>query len=238
MGRGQAARSPTAPTSNLISPLQFGFRRSSPATRAKYVSGEGQTYPLPFPHHVQRHVLAMDGQHYLLADVAEVFDMHDTTLRKLRWRYPEVFRGSYYARCGGIAIYLYTDGDLHRISKHLAERSAAGCGRRGRRRMWSVAEARERERAQLRTNYYRRRAEALAAKGDAAGAKTYLDRRETLLDSLREQSMLRTQELMATRTIGDGRRPRPSPAERASSTSMLMRIRPKACDVDVDWSRS
>jgi hypothetical protein len=108
-------------------------------------------------------------------------------------------------------IYVYTEGDIDRISKHLAERSAAGCGKRGRPWMWSPAEAKQRERAQLRTNYYRRRAEALAAKGDATRAKTYLDRRETLLDSLREQSMLRTQELMATRTIGDGRRPPPFP---------------------------
>jgi hypothetical protein len=75
--------------------------------------------------------------------------------------------------------------------------------------MWSAAEAKERERAQLRTNYYRRRAEALAAKGDAAGAKTYLDRRETLLDRLHAQSMHRTQELLAMRTMGDGRKPRP-----------------------------
>jgi hypothetical protein len=108
-----------------------------------------------------------------------------------------------------LAIYLYTDADIDRISSHLAERSAAGCGRRGRPRMWSAAEAKERERAQLRTNYYRRRAEALVAKGDAAKAKTYLDRREALLDSLHQQSMLRSQELIAVRTIGDGRKPRP-----------------------------
>jgi hypothetical protein len=75
--------------------------------------------------------------------------------------------------------------------------------------MWTAAEARERERAQLRTNYYRRRAEALLARGDADRAKTYLDKREAVLGSLREQSMLRTQELVATRTIGDGRKPRP-----------------------------
>jgi hypothetical protein len=151
----------------------------------------------------------MDGQYFLLADVAEMVDVHDTTLRKLRWRCPEVFRGSYYARCGNMPIYLYTDGDIDRISSYLAERSAAGCGKRGRPRMWSAAEAKERERAQLRTNYYRRRAEALPAKGDAARAKTYLDRREAVLDSLHAQSMLLMQELMAMRTIGDGRTPRP-----------------------------
>jgi len=73
--------------------------------------------------------------------------------------------------------------------------------------MSSATEAKERERAQLRTNYHRRRAEALLAKGDAAGARTYLDRREAVLDSLHQQSILRTKELTATRTIGDGRRP-------------------------------
>jgi hypothetical protein len=209
MGRAEADRSAPAPTSDLISPLGLGFRRSAHAARATYVSPDGQVHPLPWPHHVQRHVLALDGQHYLLADVAQIFDMHDSTLRKLRWRHPEVFRGSYYDRCGDIAIYLYTDADIDRISSHLATRSAARGGRRGRPRMWSAAEAKERERAQLRTNYYSRRAEALVAKGDAAKAKTYLDRREALLDSLHQQSMLRSQELIAVRTIGDGRKPRP-----------------------------
>jgi len=47
-------------------------------------------------------------------------------------------------------------------------------------------------------------------KARPARAETYLDRRETLLDNLREQSMLRMQELMAMRTIGDGRKPRPA----------------------------
>jgi hypothetical protein len=75
--------------------------------------------------------------------------------------------------------------------------------------MWSPADAKERERAQLRTNYYRRRAGALLAKGEARGAKTYLDTRETVLDSLHKQSMHRRQELTAMRTIGDGRTPRP-----------------------------
>jgi hypothetical protein len=212
MGRDQADRSATAPSSDAISPLQLGFRRSTHAARATYVGPEGQVYPLRWPHHVQRHVLAMDGEFFLLADVAEICDMHDSTLRKLRWRCPEVFRGSYYGRCGNMPIYLYTDGDIARISAYLAERSAAGCGRRGRPRMWNAAEARERERAQLRTNYYRRRAEALAANGDAARAKTYLDSREALLDSLRRQSMVRTRELMAKRAIGDGRNPRPCSA--------------------------
>jgi hypothetical protein len=136
--------------------------------------------------------------------------MHDSTLRKLRWRCPEVFRGSHYARCGGMRIYLFTGGDIDRISSYLAERSAAGCGKRGRPRMWSPAEAKERERAQLRTNYYRRRAEALAANGDAARAKAYLDRREKLLDILHKQSIHRTQELMVTQKVGDGRKRRPS----------------------------
>jgi len=210
MGRDQADRAATAPTSNLISPLQFGFRRSTHPARATYVSPEGQAYPLPWPHHVQRHVHELDGEFFLLADVAEILDMHDSTLRKLRWRYPEVFRGSYYGRCGGIALYLFTGDDIDRISSYLAERSAAGFGKRGRPRMWSTAEAKDRERAQLRTNYYRRRAEALLAKGDAAQAETYFDMRETLLDSLHKQSMLRTQELTATLTISEGRRRLPS----------------------------
>jgi hypothetical protein len=212
MGRGREDRSATTPTSDLLSPLHFGFR-SRPAARATYVGPDGQVHTLLWPHHVQRHVLAMDGQHYLLADVAQILGLHDSTLRKLRRR-PEVFRGSCYGRCGGIRIYLFTGGDIDRISSHLAERSAAGFGRRGRPRMWSPAEAKERERAQLRTNYYRRRADALAANGDVDRAKTYLDRREALLDSLHQQSMLRMQELMARRTIGDGRKLGPAPARR------------------------
>jgi hypothetical protein len=209
MGRGQADRSATTPTSDLISPLGFGFRRSAHAAAAMYVGPDGQVHPLPFPHHVQRHVLAMDGQHYLLADLAAALDLRDSTLRKLRWRCPEVFRSSYYGRCGNLRIYLYTWADLDRISAYLIQRSAAGFGRRGRPRMWSAAEAKERERAQLRTNYYRRRAEALLAKGDAAKAKTYMDRRETMLNSLHRQSMLRTQELTAMRTIGHGQNGEP-----------------------------
>jgi hypothetical protein len=130
MGLGQAARSATAPARDLISPLGFGFRRSAPAAAAMYVSPDGQVHPLPWPHHVQRHVLEMDEEYFLLADVAEILDMHDSTLRKLRWRCPEVFRGSYYARCGAIALYLYTGADIDRISSYLAERSAAGCGPR------------------------------------------------------------------------------------------------------------
>jgi hypothetical protein len=119
-----------------------------------------------------------------------------------------VFSG-FYGRCGDLAIYLYTLDDIDRISAYLAARSAAGGGRRGRPRMWSAAEAKDRERVQLRTNYYRRRAEALTAKGDAPRAKTYLDKREAVLDSLHKQSMQRRQELIATRTIGHGRTPRP-----------------------------
>jgi hypothetical protein len=37
--------------------------------------------------------------------------------------------------------------------------------------MWSSAEAKEREHAQLRTNYYRRRAEALLAQGEAGSGR-------------------------------------------------------------------
>src|SRR4051812_8833598 len=96
-----------------------------------------------------------------LAEVARTLKIPEDTLRTWRRQKPEIFNPSFMTHFGALPIYLYSADDLEKIRKAAEEHTSE----RGQPRLWSVAEAKDRQRRHVRARYWERRAESLREQG-------------------------------------------------------------------------
>ena len=101
-------------------------------------------------------VRALPGVFYLTSEVADALDTSAATLRRLALAHTDLAPSSttFYGR---LRVDLYNDADVYRLHSHLAAHQS----RRGRPRLWTDQERRERRNAYSAAGYHRRRAARL-----------------------------------------------------------------------------
>lgn len=150
---------------------------------------------------VVRFVRSLDGEYYLLSEVAAALDVPVPTLRRLKTKNSKLWGPSFKTHYGKTLIYLYTPADLARLARRFAkiraEHPAMLTGSLGRPRMWNLAERQERQRRFAQAGYMRKRAQRLRVI-DPVAAKEANRCSRLMIKQLRNEARVRRAEL-ATR---------------------------------------
>ncbi len=131
------------------------------------------------------------GEYLTLPEVARALRIPEETLRSWRKQDPESFDPSEMTYYGSMAIYLYTLEDFERVRTAAAQRDRL----RGRPRLWTAAEAADRQRRGVLARQHELRARQLAGEGDPDRARTSARRAQDLRSELAEEGLLRRQRL-------------------------------------------
>ena len=115
-------------------------------------------------------VRALPGDYYILREVADVLGVTARLLRRLRVSHPELGPAASMMK-GSIRVYLYTPDDVTRLLEHVTAHPPQQASR-----LWTAAEYLERQRGHTAVRYWRRRATALALRGDSDGAQAASER--------------------------------------------------------------
>jgi hypothetical protein len=123
---------------------------------------------------IVRHVRDLDGNLFLVREVANALGISPATVRRVAEIRPDL-RPSAITMFGDMLVPLFTLEDLTRLDRYVAERRAslAAARRRsaGRPRLWSDSERRARRARHCAASYRRRCARALTEAGDLAAAQ-------------------------------------------------------------------
>jgi len=135
------------------------------------------------------HVRGLDGEYYLLSEVARQLDMSQNALRALGRRYPDELGPYGVTYLGQVKIYVYRPEDIDAVRRFLAP---LGPSRgRGRPRLWTHEEQRERHSRHRMAYHWGRRAEYLASVGRDREAQLAQLRSEALKARLKRENAAR-----------------------------------------------
>jgi hypothetical protein len=139
-----------------------------------------------------RFVRSLDGDYYMLREAAEVLGVKHTLLRSLM-RDPDHkdLGPTFCTFFGKIKLYLYTKEDIARIREYLTKRKQVFRNSdlvafKGRPRIWSPEQRKERNKLYSKAYYYRKKVEQHTASGDtaeAARAQAVVDECQAKLDN-------------------------------------------------------
>jgi hypothetical protein len=133
-------------------------------------------------HALVAYIRALPGSWYLTSDVADAVGTSAATLRRLA-RTRDNLAPSHVTTYGRVRVDLYNDTDVERIAAYLRDHKSE----RGRPRVWTDAERRQRRIAHSAAGYHRRRAAMLASRGRLAEAASEGRRAALLAAHIREQ---------------------------------------------------
>jgi len=125
-----------------------------------------------------RFVRSLDGDYFMLREAAEILGVKHTLLRSLMRSDDNKDRSLEPTFCtffGKVKLYLYTKDDIARIRVYLTKRKQVFrntelANFKGRPRIWTNEERKDRNRLYSRAYYYRKKAEEHTANGDTAAA--------------------------------------------------------------------
>lgn len=146
---------------------------------------------------VTRFVRSLDGDFYMLREVADHLGMPTRSLRTLARRFPMQTGPSLAVMFGRLKVFLYTPEDLDRAVAFQRRRRSVDpqlddlAGGPGRPALWTSEESRQRHRSQSKLYYWRRRAAELAGEGQMERAADASARVVVLADLLDDQRDMR-----------------------------------------------
>lgn len=144
---------------------------------------------------VTRFVRELEGGPWMtLAEVARALRIPEDTLRTWRRDDPANFNPSFMTHFGDLPVYCYSLDDLERVRAAAATHTSG----RGQPRLWSVAEAKDRQRRHVRARYWERRAALLTERGDRAKAREAARNSRVIRHDLAVQAGERRQRLGLT----------------------------------------
>jgi hypothetical protein len=140
---------------------------------------------------VVRHVRTLDGEYYMLREVAEQLGIPINALRGLIHKHPDALGPSSMTYLGRIKIYLFTAADVEALHRHLEWRRGFHPDlddlHGGRPSLWSHAEQEDRHVRHASAYYWRKRAERLEAAGRGEEARAATARWQALRAGLTAQ---------------------------------------------------
>ena len=139
-----------------------------------------------------RYVRSLDGDYFLLREVAEYVGVSQFTLRKFISDNVESCVPSKYAMFGKTRIYLYTRQDIESIREYVKKRNIVydhdGQARKiGRPAKYTKEERVNRSRLYSKAWYWRNRSRMLAERGDITGAEVAIGRARLVEKELKDE---------------------------------------------------
>jgi hypothetical protein len=136
------------------------------------------------------HVRGLDGEYYLLSEVAEQLGITVNALRALARRFPDELGPYGVTYLGQTKIFVFWPEDIDALRRYLATPRDLAKGR-GRPPLWSHAEQRERHSRHRMAYHWGQRADYLASVGRDAEALQARQRAEALHGQLKREYIAR-----------------------------------------------
>lgn len=139
-----------------------------------------------------RFVRSLDGDFYMISEVAALTHVSTQYLRKLMAS-SGLEAPSYWVWFGKIKIYLYTAADVKEVQRYLKEqktvrpKSEMPTKRLGRPPKYTDAQRKQRKKDYMRVHYATKMAQKYQAEGDLEKSVEYSERARTLREKLDEQ---------------------------------------------------
>lgn len=143
-------------------------------------------------HPLVKFVRSLDGEYYLIREVAQMLGVSEPMLTYLRRSSPTPLGATHKAQYGSIMIRLYTPERIAEIAEYMKTATGHDLGnaKRGPAQMWTPTEYHRRRRDQDRLRRYRQRAVSYRQRGMEKEA-TRMDRMATAMDTRLEKARVR-----------------------------------------------
>lgn len=143
-------------------------------------------------HPLVRYVRSLEGEYYLIREVAEMLGCSMRRLEWLRGHTDPPLGATHRAQYGGTVVHLYTPERIEAISEYLKQAAAKATQKHhGSLSLWTTTERHQRERDLGRAYRYRARAAAYTAKGKTEEAAQQTEKSVTMLANLEKARLKR-----------------------------------------------
>lgn len=144
---------------------------------------------------IGKYVTSLNGDFYMIREVAQLLGVHPNTIRELDKRKELVARGlghEFEAYLGRVTVYLYTPETIERLRVYFAERQQVydrpelliERAPTGRKAKYTKEERKDRQKLFSKASYYARRAKEENDRGNFKGAREYLDKQRKIKKQL------------------------------------------------------